>query len=110
MKGYDTTRATVSGKIAGVTLGTILHNQESVSSGEELSGLLISAKYGLDKVTLKGQFQTASVDGGDDKSGFTLGADYKLAKNTKLLAYYTTFDMDTGADEDYLTVGIEYKF
>jgi predicted porin len=110
MKGYDTTRATVSGKIAGVTLGAILHSQENTTSGEELDGALISAKYGFDKTTLKGQFQTASVDGGDDKSGFTLGVDYKLAKSTKLFTYYTTFDMDSGADEDFLAVGIEYKF
>jgi predicted porin len=110
MKGYDTARATISGKLAGVTLGAILHTQEKLSNGEELDGLLISAKYGFDKITVKGQFQTASVDGGDDKSGFTLGADYKLAKSTRLFTFFTSFDMDSGADEDYLAAGIEYKF
>ena len=110
MKGYDTTRATIQGKVAGFTLGAIYHTQEKIESGAELDGFLVSAKYGLDKVTLKAQLQTANADGGDDKSGFTLGADYKLAKSTKLYTFYTTFDMDSEADEDYLAAGIEYKF
>ena len=35
MKGYDTQRATVQGKVAGVKLGAIYHSQENVSSGAE---------------------------------------------------------------------------
>jgi predicted porin len=110
MKGYDTQRATVQGKVSGITLGAILHTQESVSSGAEMDGFMVSAKYSFDKVTVKGQYQAANHDGGDDKSGVTLGADYKLAKSTKLYAFYTSFDMDSDADEDYLAAGIEYKF
>ena len=49
-------------------------------------------------------------DGGDDRSGMTLGADYKLAKSTKIFAFYSTFDMDSAEDEDYLSIGMEYKF
>ena len=111
VKGYDTTRATVQGKVAGVTLGAIYHTQEkSVDGSAEMDGFLVSAKYKIDKVTLKGQYQTADYDGGDSKSGVTVGADYSLAKSTKLYAFYTSFDMDTGADEDYLAAGIQYKF
>jgi len=110
VKGYDTARATIQGKVAGFTLGAIVQTQEKVSTGEELDGLMVSAKYSFDKVTIKGQYQTANADGGDDKSGFTVGADYKLAKSTKLFTYFTTFDMDSGEDEDYLAAGIEYKF
>jgi predicted porin len=110
MKGYDVTRATVQGKLAGFTLGAMLQAQESVSSGAEMDGFLASAKYSINSWSLKAQVQTANFDGGDDKSGVTVGADYKLAKNTKLYGFYTTFDMDSGADEDYLAAGIEYKF
>lgn len=111
VKGYDTVRLSAAGKLAGVTVGAIVHTQESVSTGAETDGFLVSAKYGLTKdVALKAQVQTANTDGGDDKSGFTVGADYKLAKNTKAFAFYTTYDMDSGADEDYLAVGLEYKF
>jgi predicted porin len=110
MKGYDVTRFTVQGKLSGFTLGAMLQNQEQVSTGQEMDGFLASAKYSIDSWTLKAQMQTAEFDGGDDKSGVTVGADYKLAKNTKLYTFYTTFDMDSGADEDYLAAGIEYKF
>lgn len=110
VNGYDVVRATIQGKLAGIKLGAMAQSQESVSSGQEADGFLVSASYGIDKVTLKGQLQTVSFDGGDDKSGFTLGADYSLAKSTKVFAFYTTFDMDSGADEDYLALGLEYKF
>ena len=110
VKGYDTTRATVQGKVAGVTLGLMVQNQENVESGAEMDGVMVSAKYSFGATTLKGQYQTADHKDGDDQSGITAGVDYKLAKGTKLYAYYTSYDMDTGADEDYLAAGIQYKF
>lgn len=110
VKGYDVVRATVRGKVAGIKLGIMAQNQEAVNGGKELDGLLVSAAYGINNYTLKGQIQTANVDGGDDMSGVSVGVDYKLAKSTKLFAFYTTFDMDSQADEDYLGVGLEYKF
>lgn len=114
MKSYDTMRATVQGKVAGFVLGGIYHMQEHVDTGVEKDGFLFSAKYKIDKVTLKGQVQTASEDGGADQSSFTVGADYGLHKTTKLFAFYSTFDMDEAEsgkkDKDYLAVGIEYKF
>lgn len=110
VKGYDITRATIQSKISGITLGAIYHTQEKVDGSGEMDGFLVSAKYKIDKVTLKGQYQTADYDGGDSKSGVTVGADYPLAKSTKLYAFYTSFDMDSGADEDYLAAGIQYKF
>ena len=72
----------------------------------------MSAKYSIDKVTLKAQLQTAELDGGEDHSGMTIGADYKLGKSTKVFAFFTTFDkdMDSSEDYDYLAVGLEYKF
>ena len=108
--GFDITRATVQGKVGGVVLGAMVQTQEDLESGAEMDGYMVSAKYKMDKVTFKGQYQAANFDGGDDKSGITLGADYSLAKSTKLYTFYTSFDMDSGADEDYLAAGIEYKF
>jgi predicted porin len=110
VKGYDTTRATIQAKLSGFTLGAMVQTQEEVATGKEMDGLFISGKYSINNVTLKAQIQTAEFDGGIDKSGMSVGADYKLAKGTKLYAFYSTFDMDTAADEDYLGLGIEYKF
>lgn len=110
VKGYDVTRFTAQGKVGEFVIGGMLQTQEKLSNGQELDGIMLSAKYPLDKITLKAQIQTAEVDGGDDKSGFSVGADYKLSKQAKAFAFFTTFDMDSDADEDYLAVGLEYKF
>ncbi len=112
VKGYDTMRITVQGKLGGFTLGAIAHTQEKVSDGSKVDGFLVSAKYGFDKITFKAQLQTAEHKGGDDRSGMSLGADYKLGKSTKVFAFFSTFDldMDSAEDNDYLAVGLEYKF
>lgn len=110
VNGYDITRATVQGKVSGVVLGAMLQTQEKVDGSDEMDGFMLSAKYKMDKITFKGQYQAADFKDGDDKSGITVGADYSLAKSTKLYAFYTTFDMDSGEDQNYLAAGIEYKF
>lgn len=110
VKGYDITRATVQGKVGDVVLGAMVQTQEKIDGSAEMDGYMVSAKYKMDKVTFKGQYQAANFDGGDDKSGITVGADYSLAKSTKVYTFYTSFDMDSGEDQDYLAVGIEYKF
>ena len=109
VKGYDITRFVVQGKLAGFVLGGMAQTQES-ASGAEMDGILLSAKYGIDKWTLKSQFQMAEHDSGEDKSAFSLGADYKFTKNTKLYSFYSTFDMDSDADQDYLALGLEFSF
>ena len=110
VKGYDITRATVQGKLAGFTMGAMIQTQEKVDGSAAMDGFMASIKYGIDKVTLKGQFQAANFDGGDDKSGISLGIDYALAKKTKLYGFYTSFDMDSGSDQNYLAIGLEYNF
>ena len=110
VKGYDVTRATVQGKVAGVVLGAMVQTQEKIDGSGEMDGFMVSAKYKMDKITFKGQYQAANFKDGDDKSGITVGADYSLAKSTKLYTFYTSFDMDSGEDQDYLAVGIEYNF
>jgi len=114
VKGYDNARATIQGKIADFTLGAIYHTQEKIDGSAEMDGLMVSAKYSMGAATLKGQYQIADYDETDvTKTSMTAGVDYKLAKNTKLYAFYTSIDNDTGnsdEDEDYLAVGIQYKF
>ena len=111
VKGNDVKRATVQGKVGGgVVLGAMIQTQEKIDGSAEMDGFMVSAKYKMDKVTFKGQYQAANFDGGDDKSGITVGADYSLAKSTKVYTFYTSFDMDSGEDQDYLAAGIEYKF
>jgi predicted porin len=110
VKGYDTTRATVQGKLSGVTLAAMLQTQEKNDSGAKMNGYFVSAKYGFDELTLKAQLQVADHEHGDKYTGASVGADYRLAKSTKVYAFYTSLDMDSKKDKDYLGVGIEYKF
>ncbi|GAA5131754.1 porin [Thalassotalea piscium] len=110
MKGYDAVRATIQGKVAGFTLGAMAQSQEKVDGSAEMTGYLVSAKYGMYNWTFKGQLQAADHDGGDDNSGISIGADYTLSKSTKLYSFYTTYDMDSNSDQDYLGLGIDYKF
>lgn len=110
VNGYDITRATLQGKVAGVVLGAMVQKQEKIDGSAEMNGFMVSASYKMDRVTFKGQYQAADFKEGDDKSGITLGADYALAKSTKLYTFYTSFDMDSAADQDYLAAGIEYTF
>jgi predicted porin len=108
---FDTVRATVQGKVVGITLGLMLQNQEEVNTGSEMDGVMVSAKYKVGSATFKGQYQIADHKEGDKNTGITEGVDYKLAKSTKLYAFYTTFDIKTdNRDEDYLAAGIQYKF
>jgi len=108
---FDAVRATVQGKFAGVTLGLMVQNQEEVDTGAEMNGIMVSAKYTIGAATLKGQYQFADHKEGEKNTGITAGVDYKLAKSTKLYAFYTTFDISTdNRDENYLAAGIQYKF
>ena len=106
---HDATRVTLSTKLAGVTLGAMYQTQES-ETGQEMDGMFVSAKYGIDKWTLKAQVQTADHKDSVDRKGYTLGADYKLSSQAKLFAFYTTFKDIGSYDPEFLAVGLEYKF
>lgn len=105
VNGYDSSRLFVQGKVAGLKLGAGLHQQEVMTGGTKEDGYLVNAAYPLNKFELKAQYQTL-----EDHDGYSLGADYKIGKETKLFAWYSSFDFFNKADTDYLAVGIEHKF
>ncbi|RYV01050.1 porin [Shewanella sp. OPT22] len=106
--GYDVLRATVQGKIGALKLGGMFQQQESIKVGSEsTNGYVLSAAYTIDKTTLKLQRQ----DMEDKGDSWSVGADYKLAKPTKVFAFYTTRQYDgESVDNNYYGVGIEHKF
>ncbi len=105
VNGYDSSRLFVQGKVASIKLGAGLQQQEVMTGGTKEDGYLLNAAYPLKKFELKAQYQTL-----EDHDGYSLGADYKIGKETKLFAWYSTFDFYNKADTDYLAVGIEHKF
>ncbi|MDP5149478.1 porin [Rheinheimera baltica] len=105
VNGYDTVRASGQVKVAGFKLGAMYQTQESTSTTVERDGYLVSVAYPMGKAELKGQYQVM-----EDDNGFSAGVDYKLGKNTKVFAWYSSFDFDEALDKDYLAVGLEHKF
>ncbi|MDC0403773.1 porin [Porticoccaceae bacterium] len=110
--GQDLLRLVAKYQLDALQLGFIYQENEDVDGGESVDeeGYFVSAAYKLDGITLKAQFGSVESDlENSDKETLSLGADYKLAKSTKLFAYYTANE-DGDTDSDYLGVGMEHKF
>lgn len=110
VKGYDIVRATVQGKVGDFKLGAMYQTQEKVDGSAEADCYLVNAAYQMNSNTFKVQYQVIDFDEGDKKTAISAGVDHKLSKNTKVFGFYSTFDTDNQVDQDYLGVGIEYKF
>ncbi|TMP53367.1 porin [Pseudoalteromonas sp. S1688] len=110
VNGYDVVRATVQGKIEDFRLGAMYQTQEKVDGSAEADGYLVNAAYLMGSNTFKVQYQTMDFDDSDDKSAISVGVDHKLNKNLKVFGFYSSFDMDNNVDQDYLGLGMEYKF
>ncbi|MCL1141618.1 porin [Shewanella gaetbuli] len=108
VKGYDAARATIQGTVAGLVLGGMYQQQEKIDSGVSDNGYLLSAAYKIDAVTVKAQYQDMDSVG----DSWSVGADYKLAKPTKVFAFYTSHvTYDSGdVDDSYFGLGLEHKF
>jgi len=112
VKGVDTTRVTVQGKLADLKLGA-MWNESEVAGGEKGDGFLVSAAYGIGKTTLELQYQDSDdVNGkaGQPAEMVTFGVEHKLAKNVKVFGFYTDTSFEDDSDASNLAVGIEYKF
>ncbi|MCE9678101.1 porin [Shewanella sp. AS1] len=114
VKGYEVLRATVQGKIADLVIGGMYQQEEETFdkngdpvTGDSKSGYLFSAAYTISAVVLKAQFQ----DMEDKGDSWSVGADYKLGKPTKLLAFYTNTSFESKTtDDSFFGVGLEHKF
>ncbi|MBL4816118.1 MAG: porin, partial [Shewanella sp.] len=68
---------------------------------------LLSASYTIDAIVLKTQYQDMENKG----DSWSVGADYKLGKPTKLIAFYTNRSYENVENDDkFLGLGIEHKF
>ena len=112
----DLLRVVAQYKIDALKLGFMYQENEATAGGKDESGYFISAAYKLDSaVTLKAQFGSIEDDAdGDEEETFSLGADYKLAKSTKLYVFYTdNTDSSVGSadsENSAFGLGMEHKF
>ena len=112
----DLVRMIAQYQIDALTLGFLYQqNQDNLGAKEE-SGYFFSAAYSLNPdITLKAQYGEIEDDiDGDKEQTLSLGADYKLSKNTKTFIFYTdNTDSEVGLSEDAFTafgIGMEHKF
>ena len=112
----DLVRMIAQYQIDALTLGFLYQqNQDNLGAKDE-SGYFFSAAYSLNpEITLKAQYGEIEDDiDGDKEQTLSLGADYKLSKNTKTFIFYTdNTDSEVGLSEDAFTafgIGMEHKF
>ena len=112
----DLVRMIAQYQIDALTLGFLYQqNQDNLGAKDE-SGYFFSAAYSLNPdITFKAQYGEIEDDiDGDKEQTLSLGADYKLSKNTKTFIFYTdNTDSEVGLSEDAFTafgIGMEHKF
>ena len=112
----DLVRMIAQYQIDALTLGFLYQqNQDNLGTKDE-SGYFFSAAYSLNAdITLKAQYGEIEDDiDGDKEQTLSLGADYKLSKNTKTFIFYTdNTDSEVGLSKDAFTafgIGMEHKF
>ena len=112
----DLIRLVAQYKMDALKVGVMYQQNEDNLGTKDESGFFVSAAYQLDEKTiLKAQYGSIEDDAdGDEEETLSLGADYKLAKGTKVYVFYTdNTDSSTGAADDEDTafgLGMEHKF
>ena len=105
VKGTDLVRVVSQYKVDAWQLG--LMYQENDTTDE--SGYFASAAYKIDNITYKAQYGSNENDtDGSDKTTLSLGADFKLAKNTKSFVFFT--DNEDSSSTKTFGLGLEHKF
>jgi len=96
-------------KVGAVQLGALWETFDNDGTSEE--GWMASAAFkATSDVTVKAQYGASDIK---TKGGvsYSLGADYKLAKNAKTFVYATSEESDDESkDAQYYGAGLEYKF
>lgn len=105
VKGDDLLRVVSQYKVDAWQLG--LMYQENDTTNE--SGYFASAAYKSNNITYKAQYGSNENDtDGSDKTTLSVGADFKLAKNTKSFVFFT--DNEDSSSTKTIGLGLEHKF
>ena len=105
VKGADLVRVVSQYKIDAWQLGLMYQQNDTTDE----SGYFASAAYKIDNITYKAQYGNNENDtDGSDKTTLSLGADFKLAKNTKSFVFFT--DNEDSSSTKTFGLGLEHKF
>ena len=101
----DLVRVVSQFKVDAWQLGLMYQDNDTTDE----SGYFASAAYKIDNITFKAQYGSNENDtGGSDKTTLSLGADFKLAKNTKSFVFFT--DNEESSSTKTFGLGLEHKF
>ncbi|MED5432370.1 MAG: porin [Pseudomonadota bacterium] len=112
IESLDITRVAVGLKPANFELGALYQLAEETEGDGEDSSIVVSAAMKIDRVKLKAQYGMTDGDQSDEEvTQVSLGADYKLAKASKVYAYGTQLEFDLAdTEETIFGIGMEHKF
>ena len=111
VKDADILRIVSQYKVDAWKLGLMYQDSEELEDGVimEKSGYFASVAYKCDNITYKAQYGNNENDTeGSDKTTLSLGADFKLAKNTKSFVFFT--DNESSSSTKTFGLGLEHKF
>lgn len=106
-------RGAAMAKISNFEVGALVQQAEdSDNSDLKDDSYLVSGAVKLDRLKLKAQYGIADTNTTDNSYKLlAVGADYKLAKNSKSYIYFSQLKNDnTGDDNNTFGIGIEHKF
>ncbi|MFL1467996.1 porin [Marinobacter sp. DUT-3] len=105
-------RATGLVRLDMFELGALYQLAEEEDGEGEEDSYLISGAVKFDRVKLKAQYGLTKADLSDEELTLIgVGADYRLAKKSKVYAYFSQVEQDIGDQEDTtFGVGFEHKF
>ena len=108
VKGADLVRVISQYKVDAWQLGLMYQDNDTTDE----SGYFASAAYKIDNITYKAQYGSNENDtDGSDKTTLSLGADFKLAKNTKSFVFFTDNESsDEASSTKTFGLGLEHKF
>jgi predicted porin len=106
---YDVLRVVSQYQFDAWQFGLMYQESEKVDGTVDESGYFASAAYKIDNITYKAQYGNNENDtDGSDKTTLSLGADFKLAKNTKSFVFFT--DNEDSSSTKTFGLGLEHKF
>jgi predicted porin len=111
VKDADILRIVSQYKFDAWKLGFMYQDSEELEDSviKEKSGYFASVAYKCDNITYKAQYGNNENDtDGLDKTTLSLGADFKLAKNTKSFVFFT--DNESSSSTKTFGLGLEHKF
>ena len=109
----DVLRLVAQYSLGDITLGALWEQENRAGDAKDNEGWVYSAAYkATSDITLKAQYGQSDIVK-DNAETYSLGADYKLAKNAKVFAFVTDYeDKDSGVNSsnEYYGIGTELKF